>query len=51
MTPVFVLLVIIGAVLLWFLLAFAFKFVGKIGTMLYDDVKDAMNEEDNDEKG
>lgn len=52
MNPIFVFLVIIAAILFWFLLSFSFKFFGGIGKRLNDDVKKAMfeEEEEKDEK-
>lgn len=44
--PVLMFLIVAGAILLWFLLAFAFKPFGKFTMRLYDDVVDAMTEED-----
>ena len=41
MNPVFVILVILGAILLWFLLSFIFFPLGKI---IYGIWKDAVNE-------
>lgn len=45
MNPVLVLLILIGAGLLWLLLSFSFGFFGKITNKLTDDAKDAMFEE------
>ena len=45
--PVFYLLVIIGVIALWFLLAFLFKPIGKFFHRLGEDVKDAMDLNDN----
>lgn len=47
--PVFYILVFIGAVLLWFLLAFMFKPMGKLGHRIVKDVVDAINEDDEKE--
>lgn len=47
--PAFYFLVFIGLVLLWFLLAFAFKPIGKVGYKLWKDAKDAMSEVDKNE--
>lgn len=43
--PVFMILVFLGAVLLWFLLAFAFRPLGKVGNKLWSDAKSAMFDE------
>lgn len=48
--PVFYALIVIAAILLWFLLSFMFKPLGKLGHRLYQDAKDAINEEDTKEK-
>jgi len=45
MNPIFVFLVIIGAVLLWFLLAFSFRAIGGIADEMINDVKQAIQEE------
>lgn len=44
--PVFIFLVLIGAVLLWFLLSFMFGFIGKITNRIINDAKDAISEDD-----
>ena len=48
--PVFYILVIIAAILLWFLLAFMFKPMGKLGHRIWQDAVDAINEEENENK-
>ena len=48
--PVFYILVFITAVLLWFLLAFMFKPIGKLGHRIVKDAVDAINEEENETK-
>lgn len=48
--PVFYILVFIAAILLWFLLAFMFKPMGKIGHKVWQDAVDAINEEENENK-
>ena len=45
MNPLFVFFVVLGGFILWVLLAFLFKFVGKIVNRLNNDVKKAMFEE------
>lgn len=47
--PAFYILVILGVVLLWFLLSFMFKPVGKFFHRLYQDAADAINEVDDKE--
>ena len=44
--PVFYILVFIVAILLWFLLSFMFKPMGKLGHRIWKDAVDAMNEDD-----
>lgn len=44
MNPVLVLLIVLGAGLLWLLLSFSFGFIGKISYKLKDDAKNAMFE-------
>lgn len=46
----FYVLVILGLVLLWFLLSFLFRPVGKFFYRLWNDVADVMNENDNNKK-
>lgn len=46
----FYVLVILGLVLLWFLLSFLFRPVGKFFYRLWNDVVDVMNENDNNKK-
>lgn len=48
--PVFYFLVILGGVLLWFLLAFMFKPIGKFFHRLWSDAVDAIEEVDNTEQ-
>ena len=47
--PVFYILVILAAILVWFLLAFMFKPMGKLGHRIWKDAVDAMNEDDENE--
>lgn len=49
MNPAFIFIVILFAVLLWFLLSFAFKPIGKLFYRLWKDAIDAMKDEE--EKG
>lgn len=50
MNPAFVILVILAAVLLWFLLSFVFYPLGRLLYRLWKDAIDEMNREDNTEK-
>lgn len=45
MNPVFVYIVILLAVLLWFLLSFAFKAVGELFYRIWKDAMDNMSDE------
>lgn len=47
--PVFMILVLIGAFLLWLLCAFAYIPLGKIAKRLWNDAKEAMTKEDEPE--
>lgn len=49
MNPVFVFLVILGAVVLWFLLSFVFFPLGKFIYRIGKDAIDEMNREENKE--
>lgn len=44
--PIFYILIILAAALLWLLLSFMFKPLGKLGHRLWKDAKDAIEEED-----
>lgn len=48
MNPIFILLVVLIAILLWFLMSFAFKPLGKLFYRLW---KDAVDEMRDDEEG
>ena len=50
MNPVFILLVIIGVILLWFLLAFAFRPIGNLFYKLGKDAVDQMNDKDEEKE-
>lgn len=50
MNPVFVILVILGAIILWFLLSFIFFPLGKLIYQIGKDAKDEMNREENNKK-
>ena len=47
--PVFYILVFITAILVWFLLAFMFKPMGKLGHRIWQDAVAAINEDDENE--
>lgn len=49
MNPVFFILILLGAFILWLLLSFVFYPLGKIGYRLWKDAIDEMNRE-SDEK-
>lgn len=46
MNPVFVLIVIVSAVILWFLLSFTFKPIGRLFYRLWKNAVDEMNNEE-----
>ena len=48
--PIFVLLVFVGAALLWLLLSFGFIPIGKLSNRLLKDASDAMSKDEKDEK-
>ena len=50
MNPVFIILVLLAAVLIWFLLSFVFFPVGKLAYRLYKDAIDEINREDDGNK-
>ena len=50
MNPVFVVLVILGAILLWFLLSFVFFPLGRFIYRIGRDAIDEMNKDDKKEK-
>ncbi len=45
MNPIFIVLIIVAGILLWFLLAFAFKPLGKLLIRLWDDANDSINKD------
>lgn len=47
--PVFVLLVFVGAALLWLLLSFGFIPIGKFSKRLWKDASDAMKKDEKNE--
>lgn len=49
MNPVFMLLVILIAILLWFLMSFAFKPLGKLFYRLWKDAVDEMKDNEDGE--
>ena len=50
MNPVFFILVLLAAVLVWFLLSFVFFPVGKLAYRLYKDAIDEINRKDEDKR-
>ena len=50
MNPAFIILVILGTILLWFLLSFVFIPLGKLVYKVAKDAIDIMNKEDNEEE-
>ena len=50
MNPVFIILVILGSILLWFLSSFVFIPLGKLIYKVVKDVIDIMNKEDNNKE-
>ena len=42
--PTFIFLIFLGGILLWLLLSFAFIPLGKIAKRIWQDAKDAMND-------
>jgi len=50
LNPFLILLILIGAVLLWFLLVFLFKPIGRITGKIVKDAIETMNEEESEEK-
>lgn len=51
LNPFLILLILIGAVLLWFLLVFLFKPIGRITGKIVKDAIETMNEEESEGKG
>lgn len=50
MNPALILLILIGAVVLWFLLSFAFYPLGRLIYRIWKDACDEMNREDKNNK-
>ena len=50
MNPMFIILVLLGAILLWFLLSFAYKPFGNIIHRIGKDAIDEINNEETEEK-
>lgn len=50
MNPAFIILVILGAILLWFLLSFVFIPLGKLVYKVVKDAIDIMNKDENKEE-
>lgn len=51
MNPALVILVLLGAIALWFLMSFVFFPLGKLLYRIWKDAIDEMNKDDNNEKG
>ena len=51
MNPALIILIVIAAILLWFLLSFAFNPLGKLIYRIGKDAVDEINKEENKEKG
>lgn len=50
MNPAFIILVILGTILLWFLLSFVFIPLGKLVYKVVNDAIDIMNKDENKEE-
>lgn len=50
MNPVFIILVILGALLLWLLLVSLYEPIGKLCCKLWEDAMDTMSDKDNTDK-
>ena len=50
MNPAFIILVFLGAVVLWFLLSFAFRPIGKFIYRIWKDAVDEINKNDESEE-
>ena len=50
LNPFLVILILLGAIILWFLLTFAFKPIGKLTGKIIDDAIKTINEEESEEK-
>lgn len=50
MNPIFILLVIMFAILLWFFLSFAFKPIGRLFYRLWKGVIDGLSDKEHDSK-
>lgn len=50
MNPVLIFLILIGAVILWFLLSFVFYPLGKFVYRIWKDANDEMNREDKEKE-
>lgn len=48
MNPFLIFLILLAVVMLWLLLAFLYKPIGKIAKHIFDDVKEATTEEKTD---
>lgn len=50
MNPAFILLVLLGAVAVWFLLSFAFRPIGRFFYRIWKDAVDSIKKEEREEK-
>lgn len=50
MNPVFVILVILGAIALWFLLSFLFRPIGDLFSKIWEDAMNEINKNEDEEK-
>lgn len=50
MNPTFVILVILLAIIIWFLLSFAFKPIGRLFYRIWKDAVDEINNNESEEK-
>lgn len=50
MNPAFILLVLLGAVVVWFLLSFAFRPIGRFIYRIWKDAVDSIKKEESEEK-
>lgn len=50
MNPVLIILILLGGALLWLLLSFLYKPLGKIAKRLFDDAKESMEDDEKENK-
>lgn len=48
MNPVFVILVVLAAIALWFILSFAFNWIGKLFFGIWENAIDNLNKKENE---